>query len=201
MILVSDLDFLTPGIFRLREEGNDLPGGARLDSDNVTFVLNAIDTAAGDEPFIRLRSRRTRHRTLSAVEESLRDIQNRASLDQIAFYKELEATRSAETDKMNRRIAELANAGGRNGKLSERGTAEINSAVIAMQDRLKRDFDEKNEEYNRKVEDSRRRMNEKVRQIQGRYKLCAVLLPPIPPLLLAMAVSVRRAWVRRRDRR
>ena len=102
---------------------------------------------------------------------------------------------------MNRRIAELANAGGRNGKLSERGAAEINSAVIAMQDRLKRDFDEKNEEYNRKVEDSRRRMNEKVRQIQGRYKLCAVLLPPIPPLLLAMAVSVRRAWVRRRDRR
>ncbi len=102
---------------------------------------------------------------------------------------------------MNRRIAELANAGGRNGKLSERETAEINSAVIAMQDRLKRDFDEKNEEYNRKVEDSRRRMNEKVRQIQGRYKLCAVLLPPIPPLLLAMAVSVRRAWVRRRDRR
>ncbi|MBQ6157918.1 MAG: Gldg family protein [Thermoguttaceae bacterium] len=201
VILVSDLDFLTPGIFRLREEGNDLPGGARLDSDNVTFVLNAIDTAAGDEPFIRLRSRRTRHRTLSAVEESLRDIQNRASLDQIAFYKELEATRSAETDKMNRRIAELANAGGRNGKLSERETAEINSAVIAMQDRLKRDFDEKNEEYNRKVEDSRRRMNEKVRQIQGRYKLCAVLLPPIPPLLLAMAVSVRRAWVRRRDRR
>ena len=201
VILVSDLDFLTPGIFRLREEGNDLPGGARLDSDNVTFVLNAIDTAAGDEPFIRLRSRRTRHRTLSAVEESLRGIQNRASLDQIAFYKELEATRSAETDKMNRRIAELANAGGRNGKLSEQETAEINSAVIAMQDRLKRDFDEKNEEYNRKVEDSRRRMNEKVRQIQGRYKLCAVLLPPIPPLLLAMAVSVRRAWVRRRDRR
>ena len=201
VILVSDLDFLTPGIFRLREEGSDLPGGARLDSDNVTFVLNAIDAAAGDEPFIRLRSRRTRHRTLTAVEDALRGIQNRASLDQIAFYKELEATRAAETDKMNRRIAELANAGGKGGELGEKETAEINSAVIAMQDRLKRDFDEKNEEYNRKVEDSRRRMNEKVRQIQGRYKLCAVLLPPLPPLLLACGVYIRRAWTRRRDRR
>ena len=201
VILVSDLDFLTPGIFRLREEGSDLPGGARLDSDNVTFVLNAIDAAAGDEPFIRLRSRRTRHRTLTAVEDALRDIQNRASLDQIAFYKELEATRAAETDKMNRRIAELANAGGKGGELGEKETAEINSAVIAMQDRLKHDFDEKNEEYNRKVEDSRRRMNEKVRQIQGRYKLCAVLLPPLPPLLLACGVYIRRAWTRRRDRR
>ncbi|MBR2693229.1 MAG: Gldg family protein [Thermoguttaceae bacterium] len=200
-ILVSDLDFLTPGIFRLREEGSDLPGGARLDSDNVTFVLNAVDAAAGDEPLIRLRSRRTRHRTLTAVEDALRDIQNRASLDQIAFYKELEATRAAETDKMNRRIAELANAGGNGGKLSEKETAEINSAVIAMQDRLKRDFDEKNEEYNRKVEDSRRRMNEKVRQIQGRYKLCAVILPPIPPLLVALGVAVRRHRLRRRDRR
>ena len=102
---------------------------------------------------------------------------------------------------MNRRIAELANAGGNGGKLSEKETAEINSAVIAMQDRLKRDFDEKNEEYNRKVEDSRRRMNEKVRQIQGRYKLCAVILPPIPPLLVALGVAVRRHRLRRRDRR
>ena len=200
-VLVSDLDFLTPGIFRLREEGNDLPGGARLDSDNVTFVLNVIDTAAGDEPFIRLRSRRTRHRTLTAVEDALRGIQNQASRDQIAFYKELEEARDAETEKMNRRIAELANSGGGSGRLSQEETAEINSAIVAMQDRLKRDFDEKNEEYNKKVEDSRRRMNEKIRQIQGRYKLFAVLLPPLPPLLLALGVFTRRRLKRRRDRR
>lgn len=201
VVLVSDLDFLTPGIFRLREEGNDLPGGARLDSDNVTFVLNVIDTAAGDEPFIRLRSRRTRHRTLSAVEDALRGIQDQASRDQIAFYKELEEARDAETEKMNRRIAELANSGGGSGRLSQEETAEINSAIVAMQDRLKRDFDEKNEEYNKKVEDSRRRMNEKIRQIQGRYKLFAVLLPPLPPLLLALGVFTRRTLIRRRDRR
>jgi ABC-2 type transport system permease protein len=200
-MLVSDLDFLTPGIFRLREEGNDLPGGARLDSDNVTFVLNVIDTAAGDEPFIRLRSRRTHHRTLTAVENAVRDIQDKASLDQISFYKELEARRDAETEKMNRRIAELANAGGRAGQWSGEKTAEIEAAVIAMQDRLKRDFDEKTEEYNRKVEDSRRRMNEKIRQIQGRYKLGAVLLPPIPPLALALGVFIRRCLIRRRDQR
>ena len=200
-VLVSDLDFLTPGIFRLREEGNDLPGGARLDSDNVTFVLNVIDSAAGDEPFIRLRSRRTRHRTLTAVEDALRGIQNQASRDQITFYKELEEARDAETEKMNRRIAELANSGGGPGRLSQEETAEINSAIVAMQDRLKRDFDEKNEEYNKKVEDSRRRMNEKIRQIQGRYKLFAVLLPPLPPLLLALGVFTRRTLARRRDRR
>lgn len=201
VILASDLDFLTPGIFRLREEGNDLPGGARLDSDNVTFVLNAVDTAAGDDSFIKLRSRRPRHRTLTAVEDAVRDIQDKASLDQIAFYKELETVRETETDKMNRRIAELANSGSHAGKLTREETAEIESAMVAMQDRLKRLFEEKTEDYNRKVEDSRRQMNEKIRQIQGRYKLCAVLLPPIPPLLIALTVFLRRITVRRRDRR
>ena len=202
-ILVCDLDFLTPGIFRLRDEGNDLQNGVRLDSDNVTFVLNAIDAIADDEPFIAIRSRRTRHRTLTAIEEATREIQESASRAQIEFYQELKAGNKAETDKMNRRIAELYNRGGGNegGKLSSEESAEIQSEVVAMEDRLKRLFDEKKEDCDRKVEESRRQVNEMTRKIQGRYKLYAVLFPPILPLAIGLAVMMKRRFDRRRDKR
>lgn len=201
VILVADVDLLTPGFFTLRELGADAAGGTGLDFDNVTFVLNAIDRLTGDDDLIAVRSRRARHRTLTAIDEATRKIRDAASGEQIRIMKEFESRRKAEEETLGRKIAELANRGEEGRTLSESETAEFQSAVQAMRQRLTRLLDEKQEEYNRKVEESQRSVNEQVRKIQGRYKLGAVLLPPIPPLAIGLTVWLRRRINRRKEMR
>ena len=207
VILGCDVDLLTPGFFRLREKGIDAASGITLDFDNVAFVLNAIDSVAGDEPLIAIRSRRTCPRTLTTIEEATRKIQNDASLAQIRFYKELEEEQERENEKLNQKISDLYNRNrdgkgtGTPGTPDPKESREIESAIVAMQDRLSRLFDEKKEQYDRKVEETRRQMDESIRKIQGRYKLYAVLFPPIPPLVVGVIVFIRRRIARLRDRR
>lgn len=57
VVLVTDLDLIAPAFFQLRERGAD---GETLEFDNVSLVLNAVDTLTGDDRFVALRRRRTK---------------------------------------------------------------------------------------------------------------------------------------------
>ena len=62
-IVVTDIDFISDVFFNLRRQGNN-----QFNFNNVSFVLNAIDSLAGDESFVELRSRHRRHRTLTHID-------------------------------------------------------------------------------------------------------------------------------------
>jgi ABC-2 type transport system permease protein len=63
---------------------------------------------------------------------------------------------------------------------------DLNRKMEAKLDRIKK---EKKQEYD-KIETQ---LNQKKRQYQEQYKMWAVILPPIPPLLVAIVVfSLRR---------
>ena len=47
-------------------------------------------------------------------------------------------------------------------------------------------------EQRQQLKKSRNDLEQQIRSIQDRYKLFAILIPPIPPLLLALAVYFRR---------
>ena len=63
-IFVADVDMISDFFFQERNLGN-----LSMKFDNVTFVLNAVDSLVGDDSFIELRSRRPAHRTLVRVEQ------------------------------------------------------------------------------------------------------------------------------------
>lgn len=198
VVVVADVDFATPGFFTLREMGSDVRSGVSFDFDNITFVLNAIDKLAGDDALVAIRSRRPKHRTLTTVEETTRKIRDEATLAQIAYMKEFEEERRKEEANLQKTVQELSNRDDGARELSREESLELQSAIVATQQRLTRVLDEKKRRYDRKVEEAQREVDEFVRKTQGRYKALAVVAPPILPLLIGIAVFVRR---RRQDKR
>ena len=212
VILTADVDWITPGFFTLREMGTDARSGVLLDFDNVTFLLNAVDTLAAVQreensaapsesdgegrSLIALRGRRARHRTLTTIEEATQKIRDLAASEQIAVMKDFERECQEEEAKLNQKIAEWTNRGD-----LKSDSPELAAAASAMQQRLTRLFDEKKEQYNRQVEESRRRVDESVRQIQGRYKFYAVLIPPLFPIFIGFLILSCRFYHQRKERR
>jgi ABC-2 type transport system permease protein len=47
-------------------------------------------------------------------------------------------------------------------------------------------------ELTKKTEEIRRQMDAKIQRIQNEFKIWAVVLPPIPPLLVGLIVFVKR---------
>ena len=44
-----------------------------MEVDNVTFILNTLDHLASDDRFIQIRNKRRQHRTLTRIEDRIRE--------------------------------------------------------------------------------------------------------------------------------
>ena len=193
VILVADIDLLSDSLFRLRQLGNEPGSGINLNFDNVTFVLNAIDSVAGDERFLAVRSRRVKHRTLSKFDENTDAIRKETRETQENLQREFremaEAAEKGLQDKMDQLRSEL-----RSGAMNEGEAArKLSAAMMTAQKNLETVRERMQRELNIKLEKADVDLNEHISAIQGQYKLWSVVLPPIPPLAIALAVFfVRR---------
>ncbi len=189
VVLVSDIDLLSSQIFQLRAQGNDAESELRFNFDNVTFVLNTLDALAGDDRFIEIRKRRAAYRTLEAIEKqtgvfltdtitqvnqynegfdkSLKDAQDQLNAD----LEKIRKDKSLDPRQMRIMVDQLQEAGQRR--------------LVAKTDQLKRQRDDN-------IEQSERSAQLEINRIQNRYKLLAVSLPPIPPLIVGLIVFFNR---------
>ena len=193
VILVADIDLLTDMLFHLRQMGNEPGSGINLNFDNVTFVLNAIDSVAGDERFLAVRSRRVKHRTLSKFDEKT-DVIRKETMDtrrdlQKEFEERIVSEEKALQDKMDQLRSEL-----RSGAMNEGEAArKLAAAMMTAQKNLETVRERMQRELNIKLEKADVELNEHISTVQGQYKLWSVVLPPIPPLAIALGVFfVRR---------
>jgi len=69
VVLVADVDLLDASVFGLRSQAEAEELGVRF--DNIVFVLNALDSLAGDDRFVEIRKRRPAHRTLAVIEKKV----------------------------------------------------------------------------------------------------------------------------------
>jgi ABC-2 type transport system permease protein len=186
-IAIADLDLISEQFFDLRRQKRE-----NLELDNVTFVLNSIDVLAGDEAFIPLRKRREVHRTLQRLEKQteayikIREAETKAAeqaaeeqrnLAQKRFDKEVEAVQArTDLDAQDKRIKlsslrEVANR-----------RLEVEKANIDDQKR-------------KKIQESKADTEQHVRKIQNGIRTVAILLPPLPAVILGLivfGVRVRR---------
>ena len=179
-IAIADLDLISEQFFELRRRRIE-----NLELDNVTFVLNCVDVLAGDESFVALRKRRLQHRTLERLEEKSRAfIEQRqaetkaaedAAKDQLALAqkrldKEVEAVRARkDVDERTKEIMLL--------NLQEVANRRLDVEKANIEDQKRK-----------KIQESKGDMEQKVREIQNENRALAILLPPLPSLVLGLIV-------------
>ncbi len=183
-IVIADVDMMSEQFFELRRQGI-----ANLNFDNVTFLLNAVDQLAGDESFIALRKRRPRHRTLEAVEARTRVYEQRR----------LEETQQAEANAEERLLEAQIRLEGAVEALRQRSdldrqTKQIMVANLEQVENRRLAVARGNiaDRRQQQIERSRADMETSIRGIRSTIQLLAVVLPPIPALVLFVFVSLRR---------
>lgn len=189
VVLVADIDWIAPDIFRVREMGDNADWVTDFKFQNVPFVLNILDVLAGDDRYVDLRKRTRAHRILTKVDEATEEYRKKSLDDQTKFMADArEQIQAAERD-FNTKLAEFESQ------------KDVDPRVLMQrlaQERIKlerkRDvqISSMEKERNKKVKQSERELAGKIRGVQDRYKLLAVLLPPILPILLAFFVFFHR---------
>jgi hypothetical protein len=192
VVLAADADMVGNQFFEWREQRGDPEQDIDINFDNITFALNALDVLAGDDRFLEIRKRRPQHRTLegfdahtrAAREESARagEQQRKEHDDGIKnAVKEVEAKRK-----------ETSLRGMRQGL----GMLEREQMVENEVENVRRKQQDKERENHETYEEEIRKINDaldaKILNMQKKYKLWAVIIPPIPPLLVAGIVFLNR---------
>ncbi|MCH2595718.1 MAG: hypothetical protein MKZ95_07895, partial [Pirellulales bacterium] len=185
-VVVADIDWIIPDFFTIRESGNRELLTA---TQNVTFILNIIDTLAGDERFISIRKRAPAHRTLAKIDEATRANRQKALDEEKEFLDEVQAEISEAQQAVQDKVDAV-----RNTKGLSRMEIEQQIEVVAQQEQKKMQAELRSIESDRsrKLKLINSNLKQEVSSIQNLYKRFAILIPPIPPLLVALYVFFRR---------
>ena len=105
------------------------------------------------------------------------------------FVKKFEDTRLKAQKAFDDQLAELKKRTGLN---QQQALIEIMQAQQVGQRRLDTKIEQLKQERDREIKKTERQLAQKVREVQDGYKLWAVLLPPIPPLIVAFVVFFNR---------
>ena len=152
-------------------------------------MLDVLDELAGDQRFIDIRKRRPQHHTLARIEERTKDAKKEATDAREKFIKDYEAEDQRLQQEIIDKVSELK-------KQKDMDPQQMLIQVAMKQQDLERQreatIEKLRQDKERKVNKIETDLALKVRQVQDKYKMWAVLLPPIPPLILAVIVFFTR---------
>ena len=191
VIYVADTDVISDFFFHLRETKQ-----FNLDLDNVTFILNAVDMLAGDTAMIDLRNRRPKVRTLTSIEQQTKTFNKRANEERQAAADEAKkALKEAET-----RLADKVEKIKKDESLDE--DSKMQRLVMAQQEESRRLEVEKaniTQTKEKKIEESKLKMDRNTREVESSYYTRSLLASPIPAIILGLVVWLIRMNNEQRD--
>ncbi|MDP6928350.1 MAG: ABC transporter, partial [Planctomycetota bacterium] len=190
-IFVADLDMVGSMFFEIRRRGF---GGSKIEFDNVTFILNCVDELAGDRSFIEVRKRRPKHRTLTTI-AARQQVYNQEWLAEKALAEDKAGEELAAAQKrLDDRIAEVRE----NLELDERSKKiQIETIREIEQRRLDLAKARIEDEKQRAIDLAKASKLQQQNSIQAWYTTVTLAGTPIPALLVAFWIFLRR---RRRER-
>jgi ABC-2 type transport system permease protein len=199
VVYVADVDVLDDQFLFLRARPDE---EIRFNFENVTFVLNVIDSLAGEQDFLGIRKRKPHYGSLRLVELRVDEAREEELRAQQEYRQEFDAALEEARKDMQKTIEEfneLVTGLEKRYQDGEEVHAELQAAKerLAIQsksaeDRFAKKEEQLERERDRRLKNIRREVELDIRKIQTGYKLWAVVLPPIPPLLVGLVVFVRR---------
>ncbi len=184
VVLIADLDMISEVFFSLREDG-----AADFDFDNVTFILNAVDTLAGDDSLLNLRKRRAAHRTLERIEARrlAQQVDTQQAIDNASAQAEQELALARE--RMDAKVKDIEAQ-----KDLDDATRRIMIESVRQTEQRRLDVQSAaiEDDKQQRIADARAEARQEIARIEMNIRLAAVALPPIPALALAGVVFVRR---------
>jgi len=186
VIYIADLDLVSNQFFQLRRQMSD----PNLRFDNVTFVLNCIDTLAGDESLIELRKRRPILRKLDAVELAQREFEDRWNKEKEEAEGAAEAALTEAQGRLDEAVRRISDDAGLDEQAKEVKIVEVRQVEQRKLENEKARIDEQKQ---RRLEEATHDRNAARRSVHATYQSVALLLSVSPGLLLGLLVLARRA--------
>lgn len=195
VVVLADLDLLSDGFFALREQGGDQDGDGLIDIrfDNITFLLNVVDSLAGDDRFIELRKRKAKFRRLTWIDEQTKEARETLETERKKANEEAEAELNKAQADLDAAVAAIK---ARTDLDENTKAVMVRSAEEAENRRLAVKETKINREKDKAINRIETEHKRKIDEVQDRVRLLAVLVPPLPALLLAGLIFYRR---RRRE--
>ena len=200
VVYVTDIDVLGDEFLSIRDRPDaQLP----FRFDNVTFVLNILDSLVGDDRFIDIRSRKLRYSTLALVEAETQRVREEDKQRREEFNKQytdeaekIKQENELQTKVLEQRIKELQDKQARGEAISHDELIRLGTEFDERRKALERQAKQAEERLKRRrdndIEKSRRDFDQGIKKIEARYKTWAVVLPALPPILVALVVFARR---------
>ena len=201
VIYICDVDLLADYFVDIRN--NPIQRGIQYEFQNMSFVLNLVDSMVGEETYLDLRSRKIRHMTLRVVEQTTEEAMQKV-YDATQELEKERITEEAEIQsEINQEIAPLQRDIKRLRMKQEKGeavdvvtlnakTSLLESIQRQQQQKLARKREEFNNSRRERLRSIQLDAENEIQEIQKKFKLYAVFLPPIPPLLVGLIVFTRR---------
>ncbi|MFK7735869.1 MAG: Gldg family protein [Pirellulaceae bacterium] len=206
-VYVADVDYMHPFFSENRKRPEQYEE-IDLRVQNITFVLNIVDVLVGEEDYPTIRSHEPEHITLGLFEDQAESYRQEAFQQQQEFQEKFNEEKTAAEEEMEQRVAEYRDRLAKldaEGATDEKKRAErvrIQQQLQIMQQVMQRKVGVKIQQLESKrdkfVKESRRESESMIRKLQDQYKMLAIFLPPIPPLLVGAGVFVTRR-VRERE--
>ena len=207
VVYVADVDFMLPFFSENRKRPEQFEE-IDLRVQNITFVLNIVDVLAGELNYPGIRSREPKHVTLGLFEDQA-EVFRQASFDeQREFQEKFNEEKQSAEDEMEQQLSEFreklarlneegaTDAAKRQELLEAQQRLQITQGVLSR--KLQVRLQQLETKRDTQVKESQRKTEANIRKLQNYYKWLAVLLPPIPPLLVGAGVFVTRR-VRERE--
>ncbi len=201
VIYVADIDTLSD--FYVMMRASPIVDGVEYRYQNISFALNIIDSLVGETAYLDLRTRKIDHVTLEVVEETYEEAMQKVFEADQQLQIEMTTKLNQAENEIREKIQPLQEEIQK--LLAKKAANEPYDAVklAAKQGLLNQQMQDQSEKYrNKQAEFENERLEAKrridlnaeleIQEIQRKFKLAAVIIPPIPPLLVGLIVFTRR---------
>ncbi len=201
VIYISDIDILSDFFVQMRNY--PIRQGIEYRYQNMSFVLNVIDALANEPTYLGIRNRKVKHVTLEVVEKTY----EKAMQEVYDQNQQFEIEYNTQRSQIQNELEQLTRATEASIKKEERKRDEgqpydavrleaLNALLQTQRQDQVTKFQAKVQELDNERREKKRRTDLEaeleIQEIQRRFKLAAVIIPPIPPLLVGLIVFTRR---------